>query len=760
MNALAFAQELDVPVTRTLADDDIIRSSSRAVLSGDAGVDSVSNIHVFRDVRHLIGLHDHGQLSAFETRDVSYKALLGLVRHFRDELGMRGDDGLLPEVIAQAVKFVRSVPAEQIFLRFEVTDQRPRVPEFNLAHICAYDADRSYGTDYLNITRRLTVHGSSSTVSANQDIGVLLERGKKKCVVLCMGTQKSDDEQPLNPMHSLALDIIVGSEEAYETPEDIADVIQTLLEYPEIVAMQEEVAKLQILLTEFRNDPQTDVGIALRGGLEDLQLQIASLINAYEVPAGVQELLDPMIQRIDLMLGDDFIQEIGVLQDMPDTPHIPDALNGFEVIEKAIPADVDKIRNTLLLLQDHIQDPQIQHILQQTEDGINLVALYDMLLRFDTLPPESPPESAPKSVQGAAPGEMNDKRLVSLRDLSVAQVASPRLVELLTPLVGAQPSVSRQVLGDALHHTIEGIVQSPVMPTLPAHVQAVLQTGLQVLARDVPVAPNSSIRSLLVKEIPSERRGSSVPNFQRGALPSSIKQAVKPISRSEGPKGINADRPIRNALSPSLPDVVTPDTIAPIALQVVSRHYFPKPPQVAEEKVPAPSLDKPTVTRSHENESGGCAATGSTICLCGVFAKAALQLKDGKNLDLGNGVTAHVVDSGKTGNSNGDPILAIHDGDRKIVTGTQNEIKAFADKNNKDIKATLDRNLGVEVTPLQTSRVVTDEIPIFAIPDRDIKKDFAHVSQPSGETTSISSADLDMDDILFAQPHNSGLSPV
>ncbi|MFA7276047.1 MAG: hypothetical protein WC043_04525 [Pseudobdellovibrionaceae bacterium] len=376
MNSAVFA--INAIKSPSLADEDdatfLNSSLGPAPSQAQISADGLLNFHISDDVRALIALHDRGRFSAFEAKDSSYKALLNLVKYLRNTLGPRRIDGILPEVIAQAVKFVKSVPAEQVFLRLEVTDKKPDVPDFNPAHMCAYDAERSYGTDYLQIARRLTIHGSTSTVMANTDLGAFLERGKKKCVVLCMGTQKDDSIQFLDPAHSLALDLVVGGIENYETPDVLTEKVETLISHPELIQLHEEAAELQILLTEFKNNLNIEVGNDLINRLSDIKDKIADLSQN----DGLIEFLAPVTEMTDLMLGDDLVHEMLVLRETahetsaPTFPEIEDIHIALQsIINNQELSSEDKSAKILALLQT-----EIPSILNNSDITDNQVATY------------------------------------------------------------------------------------------------------------------------------------------------------------------------------------------------------------------------------------------------------------------------------------------------------------------------------------------------------------------------------------------------
>jgi hypothetical protein len=259
--------------------------------------DGLLNPKVAGDVRRLVELHDRGGVTPFESKGASWEVLLDLTRHLQTILNRGGRDGLVGEMTAQAIRFVRSVPAENIFLKFEVTNRRPDVPAYNPAHFCAYDADRSYGADYLSVTRRLTIFGSTSSVMQDHDIGLMLERGKKKCAVLYMGTQKGEDVAFLSPSGQMALDLTVSGIEHGESSDTIRRKVEVLEQFPALESVYAEVADLLVLLAEFHNDLSPDKGGELVDRLEHLSSRIKEI--SAEI-ASENEFVSELIADIEL----------------------------------------------------------------------------------------------------------------------------------------------------------------------------------------------------------------------------------------------------------------------------------------------------------------------------------------------------------------------------------------------------------------------------------------------------------------------------
>jgi hypothetical protein len=301
-----FAANADNTALHSSAGDVTILESALAKGAEASMSNGLLNPSVSKDVQALVDMHDHGRLQAFEVKDTSYKALLQLAQYLNKVLGKVRQNGLSPELLAQAVKFVKSVPAEQVFVRLEVTDKKPRIPDFNPSHMCAYDTERAHGTDYLQIARRLTIHGSSSSVMNNTDLGTFLERGRKKSVVLYLGTQKNDDIQFLNPAHAMALDLVVSGLEQDNDVDELFEKAEIILLHPELAELQQEAASLQILLTDFLNDLDPETGKELATRLINLQKGIESLPDV----DFLVEFTTPLAELVETMLTDDMVQEV------------------------------------------------------------------------------------------------------------------------------------------------------------------------------------------------------------------------------------------------------------------------------------------------------------------------------------------------------------------------------------------------------------------------------------------------------------------
>ncbi|MDD3019961.1 MAG: hypothetical protein PHX61_03145 [Alphaproteobacteria bacterium] len=359
MNSTVFAAYAAKPVSHAGLNEGRLLDTILEKGADKGHTDGLLNPEISKDVRTLVGMHDRGRIKSFEVKDTSYKALLSLAKYLDSILGAPRTDGLAPELLAQAVRFIKTVPAAQVFLRLEITDKKPDVPDYNPAHMCAYDADRSYGTDYLQIARRLTIHGSTSSVMNNTDLGTFLESGRKKCVVLYLGTQKNDDVQFLDPAHSLALDLVVGGIENYENLDALTEKVETLLNYPELIQLHEEVADLQILLTEFKNNLNIETGNDLVDRLTDLKNKIGHMSDNDELI----DLLAPIAEMTSLMLGDELVHEILMLRDnMPETlapifPEIEDIHTALQsIINNPELSSEDRQSKIIALLQADLPD--------------------------------------------------------------------------------------------------------------------------------------------------------------------------------------------------------------------------------------------------------------------------------------------------------------------------------------------------------------------------------------------------------------------
>lgn len=331
MNSAIFAACAGKPALRLGLDDVDIINSAMETSSNQSHTDKVLNPLISSDVRKLISMHDRGTIQAFEVKDSSYKAILSLAKHLGSFAGISRHNGLTPELLAQAIKFVKSVPAEQVFLRFEVTDKKPTIPNFNPAHLCAYDAERSYGTDYLQIARRLTIYGSTSSVMNHTDLGTFLESGKRKCVVLYLGTQKNENIEFLDPAHAMALDLVVTGLEQSEDVDKLLAKADTILLHPEIVELQQEAATLQVMLTEFRNNLDPDDGKEIAKRLLELQTNLEELVDT-AIPT---EFMTRISELANSMLTDEMIKEIIEYYDLGTDVAAPSSVE-LETLQTAI----------------------------------------------------------------------------------------------------------------------------------------------------------------------------------------------------------------------------------------------------------------------------------------------------------------------------------------------------------------------------------------------------------------------------------------
>jgi hypothetical protein len=410
---------------RQRSDDGFDESLIHEILGGD----NLQNPHISEDVRTLVDLHDHGRLPPFETKGPAYKVLLGLAEYLRKVLGTHRRTGLLPETLVQAVKFVRSVPAESVFIRFEVTDKKPQMPNFNPAHLCAYDVDRKYGSDFLQIARRLTIFGSTSTVMSNTDLGSFLESGKKKCAFLYLGTHKTDDARFLEPASQMALDLVLTGLERGESAETIETKTQILASHPEIAEIHSEAADLKILLVDFRNDLLPEKGQELLKRLDVLSQRIESLSETLEF----LELLSPLEDRVREISADEMVHEIISMNAEKDFQEPQTEIDALEAKVHEILDNPDLLQSEKISAVMEILKERVPSLLEDSQTALKTM---DYLTHLQQEMAQS--GSLLKEILIQEPkewGETETRKLIAL----VRELDNPETILLLKQQIGQTP---------------------------------------------------------------------------------------------------------------------------------------------------------------------------------------------------------------------------------------------------------------------------------------------------------------------------------
>lgn len=419
----------------------------------------ILNPVVSQDVRHLITLHDEGRFQYFETTDISYKAVLDLAAYLHRTLATSDRTGLIPELLAQAVRFIKSVPAEQVFIRLDVTEQKQKIAEFNPAHICAYDADRSYGTDYLQITRRLTIHGSTSSVMNNADLGVFLERGFKKYVILYLGTQKNDDIQYLDPIHETAINLVLTGFGENENPDTLEERAHNMVLQHDVLGLQVELADLQLLLTEFRNDltPKTAQEIVER--LIELPQKIESLLQT----GAPVELINPLVEQAESFLTDSMIQEI--------IEHYNISSGNFTSPTDITPPGIQTLKKTAMEIESLLRklgnDPEAETIKDISPKPIGLREENDNLLETGGLPDQpiefiNPPAEQENGLLLNPLIRQSVKASISSLSREIETEPSPQIIA-IKPQNTIVPNVSNHAPNEIDRNIFEEIVVTTVI---------------------------------------------------------------------------------------------------------------------------------------------------------------------------------------------------------------------------------------------------------------------------------------------------------
>lgn len=570
MNSAIFAASAD----HSVLPEDLKDQTSNHIL----------NPVVSQDVRHLITLHDEGRFQYFETTDISYKAVLDLAAYLQRTLGTSDRTGLIPELLAQAVRFIKSVPAEQVFIRLDVTEQKQKIAEFNPAHICAYDADRSYGTDYLQITRRLTIHGSTSSVMNNADLGIFLERGFRKYVILYLGTQKNDDIQYLDPAHSMALNLVLTGLEDNENPDLLQEKVHDILLHDDLSLLQTELADLQLLLTEFRNDltPKTAQEIVER--LIELPQKIESLLQT----GAPVELINPLVEQAESFLTDSMIQEI--------IEHYNISSGNFTSPTDITPPGIQTLEKTAMeietLLRQLGNDPEAETKKDIPPKPIELREENDNLLETDGLP-DQPIESINRPIEQENGLLVNPlirpsvKASISSLSRGIEREPVPQIIP-IKPQNEMVSSVSNQVPNEIDRNFFKGSVVTPVIkddqisgPGLNERgitTERVNPTHENIKNNEGPKAPRKTEIHPSVKSN-NTGGGNSTPNAPHQSVQSRPQLALQPIRPILGSPVINPSLKALFSLPASMPIAQAIDPTSKISPRSSSFLLRPSLPQ-------------------------------------------------------------------------------------------------------------------------------------------------------------------------------------
>ncbi|MBU6234363.1 MAG: hypothetical protein KGQ41_00830 [Alphaproteobacteria bacterium] len=247
---------------------------SNAITSQDLQPLPGGNGTLATDVRRLILQAEQGRTFDTEHTGHAYDVLEAVLAELDLRLGT--GTALAAELERKLEHFARSAASSAMYLRLVISDTMPELPDYEPCQISVYDGLQSTGTDFSKVIQRSTIYGTLMTSVNITDLKAYFESGRKRRLLVYMGTDRRSDMKALD---SLLLRLPAILEGAGFSKTEIAEMIKAIRagEAPPMVMkalhQMAEAAQLRGTIAATQNAPA-----AIKAQLHRLEAQIRQLV--------------------------------------------------------------------------------------------------------------------------------------------------------------------------------------------------------------------------------------------------------------------------------------------------------------------------------------------------------------------------------------------------------------------------------------------------------------------------------------------------
>lgn len=237
------------------------------------------------DVRRLIRQVEKGQPFDLEWTGHAYDVSGNVTHALHDRLGH--GHSLAEEIEKRIDHFARSSASANMYLRLMITDALPDLPEYNPCQISVYDGVQDSGTDFSQVVQRSTIYGTVMTSVNITDLRAYFESGRKRQLVVYMGTDRQGDMKALGHMIQQLPAMLEAAGFDKKAIADIIAMIKAGNLPPAAMKALQQVIEIAQIKTMIALNP--DAAFQLQDRLNTLQAELgrvsASLTAGSSVPA-------------------------------------------------------------------------------------------------------------------------------------------------------------------------------------------------------------------------------------------------------------------------------------------------------------------------------------------------------------------------------------------------------------------------------------------------------------------------------------------
>lgn len=256
--------------------------------SAPASRPPVVSLSVASDVRRLIRQVEGGNAFDIDLTGHAYDVMEEAAAAIAARIG---EGSLEADTRARIESFAQKSASTNLCCRLVVTDEMPDLPEYDPSAVVVYDGIQDAGSDFSQVIQRATIYGTLMTSVNITDLRAYFESGRKRRLLLFLGTDREADMKALDKMLAALPGILAAAGlDAGAIKDIIAAIKAGTLPAAAMKAVMNIVAIAQ--LKSMPATPQTERAIAA------LQKQLPALLARLQNTPGFAPALLAVITKL------------------------------------------------------------------------------------------------------------------------------------------------------------------------------------------------------------------------------------------------------------------------------------------------------------------------------------------------------------------------------------------------------------------------------------------------------------------------------
>ncbi len=486
-----------------------------------AAVREQPGLSVARDVRRLIAQAEKGDALDAEYTGHAYDVQLQAAGDLQARLA---STALAAEIERRIDTFARTSATTNMHMRLVIADTMPDLPDHSPSQVSIYDGVQEAGSDFSQVIQRATIYGTVMTSVNITDLRAYFESGRKRHLLVYLGTDRQADVKALDKMLAILPAIMA---EAGMSREAVAAVIAAI-KTGDVPPAMGKMLLAMVRAAELRAAPPTP---ETRAAIVALKKEITSLV------AVVQALPATALPRAFLPLLAAVPAIVVVLASPAPAPAPAPAAPVRNIAPP--PADNDNRAAT---------PPATQPVPEAAIPAVKtLVTELRALARDRTLPPAQR--------RAVAQALLDLRAATKVQNPAPARLATGIARVMALSAIVTMP-LARAVIIPALARFTATLTTLPSFPSLAPQLMAAITRAMPAAAAAI-LPPGAPMPPVLVRIMASPNPVALAARVLARALPASVQasaalppaQAVKTAAVTQRPSPLTPMQTLRNALT-------------------------------------------------------------------------------------------------------------------------------------------------------------------------------------------------------------------